>query len=76
MKDEHKGKKLESLEEHDKRWLDKYFSFTQKRRNMPCGVACPKCGTELLADRTRLLLSFPPQTPIHCPKCNYSGSMY
>lgn len=40
----------------------------------PNGIACPKCGTELLDSTPGMaLLSHPPQHKIHCTSCNYHG---
>lgn len=40
------------------------------------GIACPKCGEELWDDLTRVMTSNPPQTPVSCKKCGYSGSRH
>ena len=38
------------------------------------GIACPKCGEELLDSWPMITLSsIPPQKDIHCPECDYSG---
>lgn len=44
---------------------------------IPNGIACPKCGEELL-DSTpdRALLTHPIQYRIHCPSCGYSGTRF
>ncbi|HEC72077.1 MAG: hypothetical protein ACTSW7_00850 [Candidatus Thorarchaeota archaeon] len=36
------------------------------------GIACPKCGKEMMDSNPSISLSSnPPQKNIHCPKCNY-----
>jgi ribosomal protein S27AE len=40
----------------------------------PNGIACPKCGEELVDSQPNVTLtSMPPQKNIHCPKCDYTG---
>lgn len=68
-------KKLKSLEEHEKKFWEKY-KFAADNAMKPCGIACPKCNTELLADYTIQFTSNPPQTPVRCPKCGYRGSIH
>ena len=68
-------KKLKSLEEHEKEFWKK-FRFMGDNTATPCGIVCPKCNTELQANYTIQLTSNPPQTPVHCPKCNYRGSIH
>jgi len=40
-----------------------------------CGVACPKCGAELLENTGIVLTSYPPQTPVKCSVCSFTGSL-
>lgn len=68
-------KKLKSLEDHEKEFWKNYNS-TSGSTAVPCGIACPECNAELLADYTISLTSNPPQTPVHCPKCPYKGSIH
>jgi hypothetical protein len=38
------------------------------------GIACPKCGSELLDSRPDVVLpSLPPQKNIYCTGCGYRG---
>lgn len=40
----------------------------------PNGIACPKCGGELLDSSPMITLtSYPPQKNVHCPACDYTG---
>ena len=39
----------------------------------PNGIACPKCGSELMDSDSGVLTSMPPQRNVHCPKCGYKG---
>jgi hypothetical protein len=62
---------LFSLEEYEKN-RPKLETLT----HIPCGISCPKCGTELLEDCTTVLTSYPPQYYIHCPNCKWSGTKH
>ena len=68
-------KKLKSLKSHEKEFQERH-KFIAYGIATPCGIACPKCKTELMADYTISLTSNPPQTPVHCPKCDYRGSIH
>ena len=76
--------------EHSKcletKWEDRKMKsldeFNEERRKLysigddpiPNGIACPKCGAELLDSRPNVsLTSYPPQKNIHCSKCDYRG---
>ena len=66
-------KTLKSLEKSNK---DNQWYFQQMNDNSPepNGIACPKCGGELLDSTPNIVLtSYPPQYNIHCPKCDYTG---
>lgn len=63
---------LESIEEHNNKIFREFEAINSET---PCGVACPECGAELLADRSILLLSNPPQTPVRCPECGWRGNI-
>jgi hypothetical protein len=40
--------------------------------NVPNGIACPKCGEELVDDDRRVrCMSDPPQYHVHCPACGH-----
>lgn len=55
--------KLKSIKEHNNRFT-KEISFST-------GIACPKCGSELMYVDQNLLLSNPPQRRVQCSKCNH-----
>lgn len=43
------------------------------------GIACPKCGTELVNPQPSMVLtSYPVQIYVDCPssKCDYSGTVF
>ena len=54
---------LKSIKEHNNRFT-KEISFST-------GIACPKCGSELMYVDQNLLLSNPPQRRVQCSKCNH-----
>jgi predicted RNA-binding Zn-ribbon protein involved in translation (DUF1610 family) len=68
-------KKLKSLKEHNAEGLKKWVNEAVPRgRN---GIACPECGEELHdSDDFCTLISNPPQIPVKCPKCGWTGSRY
>lgn len=40
----------------------------------PNGLACDKCGHELIDSSPNVMLaSNPPQLNVHCPKCGFTG---
>jgi C4-type Zn-finger protein len=40
----------------------------------PNGIACPKCGNELMDTNPMMTLtSYPAQKNVHCSKCEYKG---
>jgi hypothetical protein len=41
----------------------------------PSGVACPRCGKELLEHTCITLTSYPPQTPVKCSVCSFTGML-
>ena len=55
--------KLKSIREHNNLFT-KEISFST-------GIACPKCGSELMYVDQNLLLSSPPQRRVQCSKCNH-----
>ena len=55
--------KLKSIKEHNNLFT-KEISFST-------GIACPKCGSELMYVDQNLLLSSPPQRRVQCSKCNH-----
>ena len=60
---EEAASKLKSIKEHNNR-VTKEISFST-------GIACPKCGSELMYVDQNLLLSSPPQRRVQCSKCNH-----
>lgn len=66
-------KKLESLEDFNKRIIDEY------KENQPSGngISCPDCGCELIDSNPSMrFLSNPSQTGVVCRGCNYQGYRY
>ena len=62
---------LKSLEEFNAEQRAIHRADAAPRLN---GIACPKCGEELLDSWPMIILSsIPPQKDIHCPACDYSG---
>lgn len=40
------------------------------------GIACPKCGVEMLFRfRNLLLQTYPPRKAIECPACNFTTTI-
>ena len=60
--------RLKTLEEHNgERRL-------QPQEACSSGIACPKCGVELVVTNPGwLLMSLPAQKQIHCPECGWAG---
>lgn len=68
-------KKLVSLKQFNENQCQNYLAYGDTKC-LPNGIACPKCGLELVdTDRSRQLASYPPQYNIHCENkdCNYHG---
>lgn len=71
--EESSKKHLKSLEEHNNR-ARKGTMMSYGNEPVPNGIACPKCGEELMDSNPMMTLtSFPAQKNIHCPKCEYRG---
>jgi len=66
-------KKLKSLDDHNstaRDWNSSLFGNTP----VPNGIACPKCGEELMDSQPMVTLtSFPAQKTVHCTSCDYRG---
>ena len=60
---EEAASKLKSIKEHNNLFT-KEISFST-------GIACPKCGSELMYVDQNLLLTSPPQRRVQCSKCNH-----
>jgi hypothetical protein len=66
--------KLKSLEQHNKETVDYLYQMNTYPR--PNGIACPKCGAELMDTNSEVLCSNPPKHNINCSKCEYRGYRY
>ena len=64
---------MKTLEEHEAEFWKRYNPTVVESK---CGIACPKCGEELLEERGMILLTDPPQTEIHCEACGWRGSKH
>jgi len=65
---------LESLGRSNAKILDQYRRNHLLSTNIPNGIACPKCGAELVdKDRFRVTMMKMPQTRIECLVCKYEG---
>ena len=64
---------LKPLDEHNSEaWSTQTGWFSNEPR--PNGIACPKCGNELMDTNPMMTLtSHPAQKNVHCPKCGYTG---
>lgn len=58
---------LISLEEHDHKARIRYH---EPKRT---GIACPECGEELVLSGSTVLLTCPPQYPVKCSVCDWTG---
>jgi len=65
-------KKLKTLDEHNsKAWSTQVNMFSNEPK--PNGIACPKCGGELMDTNPMFTLtSYPTQKNVHCD-CGYKG---
>ena len=66
-------KKLKTLDKHnsDARKFHHNANDNKPRLN---GIACPKCGKELLDSHPNITLtSYPPQKNVKCSECDYVG---
>jgi ribosomal protein S27AE len=67
------NKKLKSLEEHNSNASNMQWAMMDNSPK-PNGIACPKCGEELLDSHPNVILtSMPAQKNVHCSKCDYVG---
>lgn len=68
-------KKLKNLEEHNKQRREKHTWLDGKPQHN--GIACPKCGAELVDSRPGVVLTtYPCKVNIACPTCGYQGYRY
>ena len=71
-----KNKKLKSLEESNAESRRLAFAMNDNSPK-PNGIACPKCGEELMDTNPMITLtSHPPQKSTKCSKCDYYGYRY
>ena len=65
--------KLINLDEYNElRRAARQYGMINRNKPKPNGIACPKCGEEMMDSNPSVsLASNPPQKNIHCPKCNY-----
>lgn len=64
---------LKTLEQHEKERTIARDSLNP--RSHPNGIACPKCGKEMIdEDCNIVLLCDPPRLSIHCESCGWHGS--
>jgi len=65
------SKELTPLDEWNNIARKNYFNEYNPRPN---GIACPKCGKELVdVEPNTMLTSWPPQLRIACQHCRYTG---
>ncbi len=69
--------KLKTLDEHNREKVEAYEAelrgCVDARKN---GIACPRCGSELLDTHPSLtLMSYPPKKRVGCPSegCTFTG---
>jgi hypothetical protein len=64
---------LKSLDEHNSNaWSTQTRWFSNEP--IPNGIACPKCGNELMDTNPMMTLtSHPAKKNVHCSKCEYKG---
>jgi hypothetical protein len=66
-------KKLKSLDEHNTTAIA-WNSSLYENTPVPNGIACPKCGEELMDSNPMITLtSHPAQKNTHCLSCEYVG---
>lgn len=67
-------RQLKPLEESDREIEERWRNMGRPRPN---GIACPKCGVELMdSDPGLVMTSAPPQLNVHCPGCGFKGTRY
>jgi DNA-directed RNA polymerase subunit RPC12/RpoP len=63
---------MKTLEEHNKQKHEINLAFENKK--VQSGVACDKCGTEMIVPNPHMVLaSYPAQQYVQCPNCNHIG---
>lgn len=59
---------IEPLEDHNKRKMEEY----KKKQTKGNGLACPKCGAEMLDWDGIALASMPPKKAVICLECGHN----
>ena len=66
-------KKLKSLEDYNTQQREYHFNISSDKPVLN-GIACPKCGEEMMDSNPMVVLtSYPPQKNVNCSKCDYVG---
>lgn len=66
-------KKLKSLEDYNAQQREYHFNVSIDKSVLN-GIACPKCGEEMMDSNPMVVLtSYPPQKNVNCSKCDYVG---
>lgn len=66
-------KKLKSLEDYNTQQREYHFNISIDKPVLN-GIACPKCGEEMMDSNPMVVLtSYPPQKNVNCSKCDYVG---
>lgn len=68
LKKQQEGNSMIGLREYNKRIMEEIKE--EREREKHTGVACDECGEELLYSDNSLLMSYPPQRNVRCPKCD------
>lgn len=67
-------KKLKPLNDHNGERMIYYYGSSKLGQPKLNGIACPKCGEELIdSNPMETLTSYPPQKNVNCSKCEYVG---
>lgn len=61
---------LKSIEEHNSKRRAEIGDMYDNHPK-PSGIACPKCGTEMMVDMLSLYMSSPPQRMVFCRECRH-----
>jgi len=64
---------MKSLDDYEK---EKWSEIYSNSKANGTGIACPKCGDELVESWPgTLLCSNPPRKTVNCETCNFKGSI-
>ena len=61
------NRKLQTVEEHNRM----HAGIREMIEKQESGIACPKCGAELVWD-AEMLMSMPPTRKARCPRCGHA----